>query len=144
MTIQLPKDVESFINAEVHRGHFASVDDAVTAIVREYFQREEKASPAATSGIKPDPGLGSIGAMRDAADELDAITADAMSRRQGQPTPEQENAAVAPAPLDRKPIWERVAELRKSVPVEEWDKLPIDGAEQLDHYIYGSPKRPTP
>jgi Arc/MetJ-type ribon-helix-helix transcriptional regulator len=29
MTIQLPKDVESSINAEVLRGHFASVDDAI-------------------------------------------------------------------------------------------------------------------
>ena len=25
---------------------------------------------------------------------------------------------------------------------EEWDKLPVDGAEQHDHYIYGTPKRP--
>ncbi len=43
----------------------------------------------------------------------------------------------------RKPLWERAAELRKSIPEEEWDKLPADGSEQIDHYIYGSPKRPT-
>ena len=29
------------------------------------------------------------------------------------------------------------------VPDEEWDKLPTDLAEQHDHYIYGTPKRPT-
>jgi Arc/MetJ-type ribon-helix-helix transcriptional regulator len=44
--------------------------------------------------------------------------------------------------LKHKPIWEVVDELRKSVPPEEFAKLPKDGAEQLDHYLYGSPKRP--
>jgi Arc/MetJ-type ribon-helix-helix transcriptional regulator len=43
----------------------------------------------------------------------------------------------------RKPIWEIADEIRKSVPEEEWAKLPGDGAAQHDHYIYGSPKRPT-
>jgi Arc/MetJ-type ribon-helix-helix transcriptional regulator len=44
----------------------------------------------------------------------------------------------------QKPIWEVVDELRKCVPPEEFARLPKDGAEQLDHYLYGSPKRPTP
>jgi len=44
-------------------------------------------------------------------------------------------------PTRRKPIWERAAELRKRVPAEEWDKVPADGSKQLDHYIYGSPRR---
>ena len=43
--------------------------------------------------------------------------------------------------LQRKPIWQVADELRESIPEEEWAKLPVDGAEQLDHYIYGSPKR---
>jgi len=43
----------------------------------------------------------------------------------------------------RKRIWEVAEELRKSIPDEEWAKLPVDGAEQHDHYIYGLPKRPT-
>ena len=43
----------------------------------------------------------------------------------------------------QKPIWEVVDELRQGVPPEEFAKLPKDGAEQLDHYLYGSPKRPT-
>jgi Arc/MetJ-type ribon-helix-helix transcriptional regulator len=40
-------------------------------------------------------------------------------------------------------ILEMVDELRRQVPPEEFAKLPPDGARQLDHYIYGSPKRPT-
>jgi Arc/MetJ-type ribon-helix-helix transcriptional regulator len=43
---------------------------------------------------------------------------------------------------ERKPIWEEILELSAAVPDEEFDKLPVDGAEQHDHYIYGTPKRP--
>ena len=42
-----------------------------------------------------------------------------------------------------KPIWEVFKEISDSIPEEEWAKLPPDGAEQHDHYIYGTPKRPT-
>jgi hypothetical protein len=48
------------------------------------------------------------------------------------------NEVTAPA---HKPIWEVAGELRKSIPAEEWAKLPVDGAAQHDHYIYGTPKR---
>ena len=51
----------------------------------------------------------------------------------------EESQAAAPT---YKPIWEVAADIRKSIPAEEWAKLPADGARQLDHYIYGSPKRP--
>jgi Arc/MetJ-type ribon-helix-helix transcriptional regulator len=54
------------------------------------------------------------------------------------------NAASEPAlPPDYKPIWEIIDEIMADVPPEELAKLPIDGAEQHDHYIYGTPKRPT-
>jgi Arc/MetJ-type ribon-helix-helix transcriptional regulator len=36
---------------------------------------------------------------------------------------------------ERKPLWERAADLRESIPDEEWAKLPPDGADQLDHYL---------
>lgn len=42
-----------------------------------------------------------------------------------------------------KPLWEQILEMTAEVPDEEWAKLPTDGAEQHDHYIYGTPKRPT-
>jgi Arc/MetJ-type ribon-helix-helix transcriptional regulator len=45
--------------------------------------------------------------------------------------------------VSHKPIWEVAEEIRKSIPAEEWARLPADGAEQLDHYLYGSPRRPT-
>ena len=56
---------------------------------------------------------------------------------------QQSVSGQAQAAPKHKPIWEVVDELRKNVPPEEFAKLPKDGAEQLDHYLYGSPKRPT-
>ncbi len=42
---------------------------------------------------------------------------------------------------DDRPIWEVIGEISAEVPDEEWTKLPTDGAEQHDHYLYGSPKK---
>jgi Arc/MetJ-type ribon-helix-helix transcriptional regulator len=95
MTIHVSKDVETAINAAVQSGRFASPDDAVAEIVRDYFSRQQ--------------------------------------------------ARLAPATPDqaRKPVWERILERTAAIPDEEWDKLPTDLAEQHDHYLYGTPKRPT-
>jgi hypothetical protein len=43
---------------------------------------------------------------------------------------------------DRKrPIWEVIAEIVKEIPEEDLDRIPHDGAENHDHYLYGAPKR---
>jgi antitoxin component of MazEF toxin-antitoxin module len=42
----------------------------------------------------------------------------------------------------RPPFWERIAALTEDAPPEELEKMPADGAAQLDHYLYGHPKRP--
>ena len=76
MTIQLPRDVESSINAEVLNGHFGSVDEAIADAWRTFLRQKPK--PQAPTG----PGW--IGSMRDAADELDEAVAHAMKLR-GQP-----------------------------------------------------------
>jgi hypothetical protein len=40
-----------------------------------------------------------------------------------------------------KPIWEKFIEASREIPDEELDRLPTDLASQVDHYIYGTPKR---
>jgi hypothetical protein len=40
-----------------------------------------------------------------------------------------------------RPIEELLSELAKEIPQEEWDKLPEDLNENLDHYLYGVPKK---
>lgn len=42
-----------------------------------------------------------------------------------------------------KTIWEIAEEITRDMTPEEIAQLPTDGAEQHDHYIYGTPKRPT-
>ena len=97
MTIHLPPDIETSIQAAVHRGRYASLDDAMTEAASLLVQRLEQERAETT-------------------------------------TP----AATPPY----KPIWEEFADIAASIPDEEWAKLPVDGAEQHDHYIYGIPKRP--
>jgi Arc/MetJ-type ribon-helix-helix transcriptional regulator len=41
------------------------------------------------------------------------------------------------------PIWEVFQETLKDIPEEELDPFPPDAAEQHDHYIYGTPKKPA-
>jgi putative addiction module CopG family antidote len=65
-----------------------------------------------------------------------------LPEREREQGPKTEPSAGGDQPR-RKPIWEVLQEITTSIPEEEWAKLPADGAEQHDHYIYGTPKRPT-
>src|SRR4051794_11017518 len=103
MTLNLPEDVESSINAEVRSGRFESADDAIAVAWREDLQREQEPAEAAKPAF----------------------------RREDSTRP-------------HKPIWEEIEEISAGVPDEEFLKLPVDGAEQHDHYLYGTPKRPVP
>ena len=38
-------------------------------------------------------------------------------------------------------LLDKLEAIRKRVPDEEWAKLPTDGAENIDHYLYGAPKK---
>jgi Arc/MetJ-type ribon-helix-helix transcriptional regulator len=52
MTIHLPNDVERDILAEVHRGHFASVDDALAEAWRSFRQHRQTQADASS---QPEP-----------------------------------------------------------------------------------------
>ncbi|MCH8961674.1 MAG: hypothetical protein IH820_10235 [Bacteroidetes bacterium] len=82
------------------------------------------------------------------------LLAKALDRAQGLPEDEQDRVARLildeveafgkengeEEPLN-KPFWERIVERSKEVPDEVWEELPKDGAAEIDHYLYGSPKR---
>jgi hypothetical protein len=38
-------------------------------------------------------------------------------------------------------IWEKIKERVKNVPPEAWADVPSDGSINLDHYLYGAPKK---
>ncbi|HLK59314.1 MAG TPA: hypothetical protein VKU00_22330 [Chthonomonadaceae bacterium] len=46
-----------------------------------------------------------------------------------------------PVQKDIRPISEVLAEIAAGIPPQEAAKLPPDFTDQLDHYIYGTPKR---
>lgn len=48
---------------------------------------------------------------------------------------------VTELPNDDRPIWERIVDFATSLPEEAITGLPRDGATQLDHYLYGVPKK---
>jgi putative addiction module CopG family antidote len=39
------------------------------------------------------------------------------------------------------PLWERISAIGSSVPEEDWAKVPSDLSLNLDHYLYGAPKK---
>ena len=77
MTIHLPPDVEREIPAQVHNGHFSSVDDTLAEAWRSFRRQQSAPQPAATS-----TGMGSIGTMHEDADLLEQITQSIMHSRE--------------------------------------------------------------
>lgn len=56
-------------------------------------------------------------------------------------------AAVAPgmrAGVDHQRLWDRIDALMEAIPPDVAQRLPEDGVEQLDHYVYGSQPRSDP
>lgn len=45
------------------------------------------------------------------------------------------------AKAKRKTLLEKIEERANNLSDETLEKLPVDGAENLDHYLYGSPKK---
>jgi Arc/MetJ-type ribon-helix-helix transcriptional regulator len=72
MIIHLPEDLERFVQDAVRAGRYADEDD----VIRDALERLRRQTPL------PAPGPGSIGTMREAADELDEIVAHALKLRQ--------------------------------------------------------------
>jgi hypothetical protein len=58
----------------------------------------------------------------------------------GAPTSQQQETNL-PVQLSELPIWEVIRDIMKHVSDEVVDLLPNDGASQVDHCIYGLPKR---
>jgi Arc/MetJ-type ribon-helix-helix transcriptional regulator len=98
--------------------------------------------PELESSIKAAVHSGHFASLDDAMTEAASLLLQRLKQ-----TPTHANppgASLGPDAPKHKPIWEVAADIRNSIPAEEWDNVPVDGAEQHDHYIYGTPKRPAP
>lgn len=80
MTITMPPEVERSILAAVRSGRFASVDEAITAAARLLIREMDRPQPELPRQPEdaPDPLLG---LMREDADLMDEIVADALRWR---------------------------------------------------------------
>jgi hypothetical protein len=56
-------------------------------------------------------------------------------------TEQSEPAPVEAKGRDSRPILEVILDNMKDVPPEDLAQLPKDGASEIDHYLYGHPKR---
>ena len=66
----------------------------------------------------------------------------ATTKRHSEPAPRPRQSARDKAPTkDTLALEKDLMELARTVPESEWAKLPKDLNENLDHYLYGSPKR---
>ncbi len=80
---------------------------------------------------------------------VSALIAEALKGLQRQVRPDsinEENGSgvdedPAPSPHPEKHIWDIADDILAEVPEEELHRLPPDGAAQVDHYVYGLPKR---
>jgi hypothetical protein len=61
----------------------------------------------------------------------------AKTRRQRSPNLDKSDEATNEPP---KPVWAAFEEFADSLPEAMAATLPTDGAAQIDHYLYGSPK----
>jgi hypothetical protein len=76
----------------------------------------------------------------DLLSRIDALSPDQMQRLR-----RELEARLASAGPPHRPIWDEIEEITAGIPDEEFLKLPADGADQHDHYVYGTPKRaPSP
>ena len=73
MTIQLPEHLERYVHDQVVAGCFRSEDDVIRDALERHRQAQQPAAPA-----MPDPVLG---CMRDDAELMDEIVADAYRLR---------------------------------------------------------------
>jgi hypothetical protein len=46
-----------------------------------------------------------------------------------------------PAAAEGKPLWEKIEERIAQAPPETWEDAPTDGSLNVDHYLYGAPRR---
>lgn len=62
--------------------------------------------------------------------------------------PEQQNGVLEfieklgkPSVAPAQSIWEEIREIVEDVPDEIWEQAPRDGSLNVDHYLYGAPKK---
>jgi Arc/MetJ-type ribon-helix-helix transcriptional regulator len=86
MAINLPEDLNRFIQAEVGNGHFASEEAALAEAVRllrRQVSHEKSVAQAGGTLLVGEP-VSLLGVLGDIAEEIDEIVAEAMKQREAE------------------------------------------------------------
>jgi hypothetical protein len=90
---------------------------------------------AVTLNLKPEVEAGLLAQAQASGMSLEAF-AELVPREKS-----RESGLPAAISSEERPIWEVITEIVRDVPDEVFDRLPKDGASEVDHYLYGLPKR---
>ena len=112
MKLSLSPETERLIEEKVSSGRYQSADEVVRESIKLLDERDNGHPEAPADAMSPPPA------------------------------PEEETGEPA-AQKGKKPatLYELFEPIWASVPAEEWEKLPRDLSINLDHYLYGAPKK---
>jgi hypothetical protein len=86
--------------------------------------------------LTPEVQAGLLTQARESGMSLEAFAEEVLRREAFRGAQERDTSSTS-----ERPIWETITDMVKDIPDEVFDRLPKDGASQVDHYIYGLPKR---
>ncbi len=89
------------------------------------------------AGVQPNDSTNSHQAVA-ILENLGFKTRYAAEPRESEQSPPPEPPTDAPA--DLRSFLDRIAEIVKGVPEDEWKRLPADLSKNVDHYLYGTKK----
>ena len=78
---------------------------------------------------------------RETGKPIATLIAQALAELQAHETSNGHDTVAPTAAETRKSFWQKALEASQRIPEEELARLPADLAAQVDHYIYGTPKR---
>ena len=84
--------------------------------------------------LPPEVQAGLVAQAQNSGTTLEAIAEQVLARHVQEIRMESVNG-------EHRPIWEVISDIVKDVSDDVFDRLPKDGASQVDHYIYSLPKR---
>ena len=119
MTITNP-DVARLIEEQLNSGRYTSADEVILAALKLLRERENGGHRNGTSDASEDDAN-----KRDASKLSQNLAGSAPNERIN----------------DMNVFLEMVSEISKTVPDSEWEKFPADFSQNIDHYLYGTPKR---
>jgi hypothetical protein len=90
---------------------------------------------AVTLNLKPEVEAGLLAQAQASGMSLEAF-AELVLREKS-----RESSLPTAISSEERPIWEVITDIVREVPDEVFDRLPKDGASEVDHYLYGLPKR---